>query len=40
VYVRVEADPDRVDAVVVTEDPAGTKQKSPPPGQGKLTGNL
>jgi hypothetical protein len=40
VYVRVEADPDRVDAVVVTEEPAGTKQKSPPPGQGKLTGNL
>jgi Anti-sigma-K factor rskA len=40
VYVRVEADPARVDAVVVTQEPAGTKQKSPPPGQGSLTGNL
>jgi hypothetical protein len=40
VYVRVEADPSKVDAVVVTEEPAGTRHRSPSPGQGSLTGNL
>jgi Anti-sigma-K factor rskA, C-terminal len=40
VYVRVEADPNKVDAVVVTQEPAGTTQNAPPPGQGSLTGNL
>ena len=40
VYVRVEADPSRVDAVVVTEEPAGAKHQPPSPGEGTLTGNL
>jgi hypothetical protein len=40
VYVRVEADPSDVDAVVVTEEPPGGHRSAPHQGQGVLTGDL
>jgi hypothetical protein len=40
VYVRVETDPAKVDAVVVTEEPPGGRHSAPRQGQGVLTGNL
>ena len=41
VYVRVVADPSKVDRVVVTEEPAGGgKAKPPRDGQGVLSGDL
>lgn len=40
VYVRVVADPSKVDAVVVTEEPSGRSPAPPRHGQGVLTGDL
>jgi len=40
VYVRVETDPAKVDAVVVTEEPPGSRHSGPHQGQGVLTGDL
>jgi hypothetical protein len=40
VYVRVETDPAKVDSVVVTEEPQGSRRSGPHQGQGMLSGDL